>query len=315
VPYQFPATIEFFAYEGEEEGLYGSKHAADAAKAAGRNVAGVLNDDIVGGDQTPGNDNTDRVRAYGQGLSPLLTPEEIKQQLADGFENDSPSRELIRYVKSVADRYVPNFHVVLEYRVDRFRRGSDHEAWLNAGFPYAMTFREWMENSNHQHVAVRTGPDGTEYGDTQKWVNFNYIAQVARVNAVTLAALASSPAIPERVTFQAGQQIGDRITWTPVPGAAGYELLYRGTADSQWSERPIVGQPAAPPAGRAGEPAPTPMLEITIPESGDTYILAVAAVDAQGHESLPRIATVSAAGRGRGGAGGASGAGRGRGAR
>lgn len=300
--YRFPATIEFFAYDGEEEGLIGSAHAAQAAKAAGLDIAGVLNDDIVGGDQTPGNDNTDRIRAYGEGLSPLLPPAEMAQLLRDGLENDSPARELVRYVQMVQEKYLPNFHVVMEYREDRFRRDSDQHSWLNAGFPYAMTFREWNENGNHQHQVVRV-ENGVDYGDLEKWVSMPYLANVARVNAIVLASLASSPQIPELVTFHAGQQIGNTISWTPVPGAAGYVLLYRQTADSEWSERPIEGTPVAPPAeADFGAPPPPPMLSSDIRESGDSYIFGVAAVDAQGHESLPRIATAGAAGgRGRGG--------------
>jgi hypothetical protein len=104
---------------------------------------------------------------------------------------------------------------------------------------------------------------------------------------------------PEKVTFRAGQQIGNVITWTPVKGAAGYVLLYRETAANEWSERPAPANPAPQSAAGSG-----PMFQMDIPESGDNYIFAVAAVDAQGHPSLPRLAVAAGAGQRRGAPGG-----------
>jgi hypothetical protein len=296
--FQFPATIEFLAVEGEEEGLVGSGHAAKTAKAAGQNIAGMLNNDIVGGDQTPGHENRDKVRVFSPGVSANMTPQEISQIAANGWENDSPARELARYASMIAGKYLPGFQVVLEYRQDRFQRGGDHTSFLNEGFA-AVRFSEFNENSNHQHQPVHVDANGVEIGDLGKWISPEFIANVARVNALTLAALASSPQTPERVTFRAGQQVGNVITWTPVKGASSYMLLYRETAASQWSERSAPANPAPASAASSG-----PMYQIEIPESGDNYIFAIAAVDAQGHESLPRLATAApAAGRGRGAGG------------
>jgi hypothetical protein len=195
----------------------------------------------------------------------------------------------------IASKYLPGFQVVLEYRQDRFQRGGDHTSFLNQGCA-AVRFTEFNENSYHQHQPVHTDANGVEIGDLGKWISPDYIANVARVNALTLASLAASPLPPERVSFRSGQQIGNLITWTPVKGAASYMLLYRETAASQWSERPAPANRAPLPAGANG-----PMYQIEIPESGDNYILAIAAVDAQGHESLPRLAIAAPApGRGRG---------------
>jgi len=318
--YKFPATIEFLAVEGEEQGLYGSKHAAETAKAAGQDIPAMLNNDIVGGDQTPGRENRDLLRVFSEGIPPNATPQQLTQIASTGLENDSPSREVARYAASIAETYLPDFHVVIEYRPDRFQRGGDQEPFVTAGYP-AVRFSEFNENSNHQHQAVHE-QNGVEIGDLAKWVSPAYLANVARVNAITLAWLASSPVSPERVTFQAGQQIGTAVTWTAVAGAASYRVLMRPTASSQWTSRlpaPPVPAPArggrpggAPGGGGATTAAPEtppaqaaapPMYQVTIPESGDNYFIAIVAVDRDGHESLPRVAGTAPRGGGRRGGG------------
>ena len=320
--YQFPATIEFLAVEGEEQGLYGSKHAADAAKQAGQNIPAMLNNDIVGGDQTPGHENRDLMRVFSEGIPAKATPQQVAQIAAGSLENDSPSREVARYASSVAAAYLSGFQVVIEYRPDRFQRGGDQESFVSDGFA-AVRFTEFTENSNHQHQAVHE-LNGVEIGDLQKWVSPEYIANVARVNAITLASLASAPPSPERVTFQAGQQVGTAVSWTEVPGATSYRLLMRPTSESQWTIRRAAPAVPAPPraagaGGRSGatdvnstpergqapaDPIPaTPTFQMTIPESGDNYFIAVVAVDRAGHESLPRIAGTAPRGAGRRGGG------------
>ena len=323
--YQFPATIEFLAVEGEEQGLDGSAHAANAAKDAGQNIPAMLNNDIVGGDQTPGHENRDLLRVFSEGIPAKATTQQVTQIASNSLENDSPSREVARYASSLAAAYLPGFQVVLEYRPDRFQRGGDQESFVSAGFA-AVRFTEFNENGNHQHVAVRE-QNGVEYGDVGKWISPEYIANVARVNAITLAWLASAPPSPEHVYFQAGQQVGTNVTWTAAPGAASYRLLLRPTSESQWTMRrpaPAVAAPAraggagggaagvsAPPAGAQPAPASTPTApntptyQITIPESGDNYFFAVVAVDSAGHESLPRLAGTAPRGGARRGGGGA----------
>jgi len=293
--YQFPATIEFMAVEGEEQGLLGSKYEADTDKAKGLDIAAMLNDDMDGGDQTPGYENRNVVRVYSQGVPANATPEELRFIAANAFENDSPSREVARFAAEVAGMYLPHFEVLLEFRPDRFQRGGDHESFVNAGYP-AVRFSEFRENSNHQHVPLSVNAAGVEMGDRGQWISPTYIANEVRVNALTLASLAASPLPPEHVYFQGGQQIGTKVDWSPVAGAAGYRLLLRATASPNWTLRiaaPPV--PAPPPAPRAGAPAPEtpagPMYQITIPQSPDNYIIAVVSVDKDGHESLPRLGT------------------------
>jgi hypothetical protein len=330
-PFTFPATIMFLTVEGEEQNLYGSKYAAETAKADHVDIAAMLNNDIVGGDQTPGRENKDKLRVFSQGVPSKATPQQLTQIAAGALENDSASRQVARYASAVAEQYLPGFQVVLEYRPDRFQRGGDHEPFVDAGFA-AVRFSEFNENSNHQHQQVRE-LNGVEMGDLLKWISPEYIANVARVNALTLAALASSPRPPALVTFQAGQSPnGTAIQWSEVPGAASYRLLTRATSESQWSSRrpaPAVLAPprparaggagagggadaaaaaAEPPAGAAPQPpAPTgPMYQLTVPESGDNYFFAIVSVDKDGHESLPRLAGQAPRGGARrgGGAGG-----------
>lgn len=297
---RFPATIEFLAVEGEEQGLLGSHHAAEEAKAAGQDIAAMLNDDIVGGDQTPGHENRNIVRIYSQGVPALPRPDDpnfnadlqkLREILSNSWENDSPSREVARFASEVAQLYVPGFEALLEYRPDRFQRGGDHSSFVNAGYP-AVRFTEYHENANHQHLPLSVTPEGVELGDRGKWISPSFIANVARVNALTLASLASSPLPPAKVYFRGGQRIGTPVRWSPVEGAASYRILLRPTAQPQWTIRipaPAVAATAEPGMGPL-DPA-APMYQMTIPESPDNFIIAVVAVDKAGHESLPTLGT------------------------
>ncbi len=308
--HHFPATIEFITVEGEEEGLYGSHYEAQKDKQAGLDIAGMLNDDIVGGDQTPGHRNTDVLRVFSQAISPAVSREQLRQIIFNSWEDDSPARELARFASEVAGLYLPGFHVLLEYRPDRFERGGDSASFQAAGYP-AVRFTEYHENANHQHLPVSVTPQGVLLGDRARWVSPTYLANAARVNALTLAALASSPLPPAHVYFRGGQAIGTPIRWTPVPGAVAYRVLLRPTASPQWTIRipapPKFAPPIRLPFMRGPAPAGPPMYGITIPQSPDNYIIAVVSVDKDGNESLPTLATTPPfrrpGGRGRGGRG------------
>ena len=296
----FPATIEFLAVEGEEQGLLGSRHAAEEAKAAGLDIAGMLNDDIVGGDQTPGYENRNIIRIYSEGIPQLPRPDDpnfnadlqkLRQIISNSWENDSPSREVARFASEVANMYLPGFEALLEYRPDRFQRGGDHSSFVRAGYP-AVRFSEYHENSNHQHLPLSVTQEGVEIGDRGKWISPAFIANVARVNALTLASLASSPLPPAKVYFRGGQRIGTPVRWSAVAGAAGYRILLRPTDQPQWTLRiaaPAMAATAEPGMGPL-DPA-EPMYQITIPQSPDNFIIAVVAVDKAGHESMPTLGT------------------------
>ena len=192
---RFPATIVFATVAGEEQGLNGSAHLAKLAKSEGWELAGVLNDDIVGGDTTPGEKLADKslVRVFSENIPATATPEQTKRLLLLGLESDSSSRELARAIVDIDGTYFgkKTLAPVLEMRLDRYLRGGDHSSFNQLGFA-AVRFTEWRENFNHQHQDVRT-ENGIQYGDLIEYDDFPYMANVARLNAAALATLASAP--------------------------------------------------------------------------------------------------------------------------
>ena len=62
---------------------------------------------------------------------------------------------------------------------------------------------------------------GVAYGDVISGVDFPYLAQVTRLNAISLAALASAPAPPPEVRIEGAVSPDTKVSWTPSPGAAG----------------------------------------------------------------------------------------------
>ncbi len=199
--HRFPATIIFLTVAGEEQGLYGSAHFAIMSKAVGWNLEAVLNNDIVGGDRTPGDtgQNPHVVRVFSEGIATSASDEELRRIRSLGGESDSPSRQLARYIAELAQEYFPraDLRPMLVFRHDRYLRGGDHLSFNQQGYA-AVRFTEYRENYNHQHQNVRT-ENGIEYGDLPKFVDYEYTAHVARLNAATLASLASAPAPPGNV--------------------------------------------------------------------------------------------------------------------
>jgi len=268
---KFPATIIFLTVAGEEQGLNGSKHFAQMAKREGWNIEAVLNNDIVGGDRGPQQDAS-VVRVFSEGLPAAATEPEIRRIRALGGESDSTSRELARFVAEVGRTYDAGVKPLLIFRLDRYLRGGDHYSFNQQGFA-AVRMTEYREDYNHQHQNVRT-EGGIEYGDLPKFVDFEYVARVARLNAATLAVLASAPGPPAKVRMLTKELQNDTtLTWEPSPGAAGYEVLWRATSASDWEHVQTFGN-----AARA-----------TLKLSKDNEIFGVGAVDSAGHRSLPVV--------------------------
>lgn len=240
--FKFPATLIFVAVAGEEQGLNGSHHLALRAQKEGWELEAVLNNDIVGGDTTPGDtlQSKQRVRVFSQGILPSSPIEQIRQVLSIGGENETPSRQLAREVLAVDRTYLSTskkpFHAVMELRLDRFLRGGDHRSFSDEGFP-AVRFTEWRENFDHQHQHVRV-ENGKEYGDLLKFNDFNYIAQVARLNIATLATLANSPGMPQQVHVSTSNLDNDTILkWETPKSSSGdvhYQIVWRETAINDW---------------------------------------------------------------------------------
>lgn len=281
---KFPGTIIFLTVPGEEQGLDGSRHFAQMAKEQNWKLDAVLNNDIVGGDKSPGQDiGVVRVfsegiplDAFAEGRTPTVQDARALSAVRNlGAESDSTSRELARYIREAGATYLQKtFQPMLIFRPDRYLRGGDHTSFNQAGFA-AVRFTEYHENYNHQHQTPRT-ENGIEYGDLPKFVDFDYIAHVARLNAATLASLASAPSAPQNVRIETMQlENGTTLKWDASPRAASYEILWRPTTAPDW-----VGVENA---GNA--------TTYTIQRSKDNVIFAVRAVDAQGHRSLAVLPT------------------------
>src|SRR5580698_7217267 len=213
---KFPATIIFLTVAGEEQGLNGSHHFAQMAKEQGWNLEAVLNNDIVGGDKSVEQDHS-VVRVFSEGLPAAATEQEVRRIRGLGGENDSASRQLARYIADVGRSYDVGVRPVLVFRLDRYLRGGDHTSFNQQGFA-AVRFTEFREDFDHQHQNVRT-ENGIEYGDLAKFVDFDYVAHVARLNAATLASLASAPAPPANVhLLTKGLENDSTLTWDASPG-------------------------------------------------------------------------------------------------
>jgi hypothetical protein len=272
---KFPATIVFLTVAGEEQGLNGSKHFAQMAKDQGWGLEAVLNNDIVGGDKSTEQDHS-VVRVFSEGVPAAATEQDIRRIRGLGGESDSGSRELARYIADVGRAYDAGVKPMLVFRLDRFLRGGDHYSFNQQGFA-AVRFTEFREDFHHQHQDLRT-ENGVEYGDLLKFVDYDYVAHVARLNAATLASLAAAPAPPANVHILTKDLENDTtLTWDTSPGglATEYEVLWRATTSPEWDHKQKVGS----------------VTRATMKLSKDNVIFAVRAVDHAGHCSLPVVPT------------------------
>jgi len=284
---KFPSTIVFATVAGEEEGLVGSEHLAKLAKSENWDLEAVLNNDIVGGNTTPGDllQLKDRVRVFSEAVPDTATPQELRRILALGKDNDSPSRELARAIADAARAYFPQvgpqaFSAFLVNRPDRYLRGGDHTSFNHEGFA-AVRFTEWREDYNHQHKNIVRPPAGSGepvQGDLLEFVDFNYTARVARLNAATLATLAFAPGEPQKLAIETKKlENASTLSWEPPVGdeVAHYEVLWRETTAQMWQYAKDVSP------GPSGEP-----VTVTLPISKDNVIFGVRAVDGKGHRGL-----------------------------
>src|SRR2546423_5374503 len=270
---KFPGTIIFLAVPGEEQGLYGSKHFAEYAKSQGWDIEAVLDNDIVGGDKGAEQDRS-MVRVFSEGIPAAASDQDLKRIRGLGGESDSPSRELARYIVEVDRSYETGMIPTMVFRQDRYLRGGDHSSFNQQGFA-AARLTEYREDFHHQHQNIRT-ENGVEYGDLVKFVDFDYVARVARLNAATLGALAAAPAPPANVHLLTKDlENNSTLTWDASPGglATGYEVLWRTTTSPVWEHVQHVGN----------------VTRTTMNISKDNVIFAVRAADKAGHKSLPVV--------------------------
>ncbi|HEX6470288.1 MAG TPA: M28 family metallopeptidase [Streptosporangiaceae bacterium] len=265
-------TVVFAAVAAEEQGLYGSAHMAAQLKAAGADVQAMFSNDIVGAssgwDGTPPDPHT--VRLFVEGVPTTETPAQASLRQSVGGENDGPSRQLGRFVKDVADNDVTGMNVRVIWRRDRYLRGSDHISFLQQGYP-AARFTEPRENFNHEHQDVRV-ENGVRFGDLPEFVDFDYIARVAKVNGAALWSLAQAPGTPKNARIHAAVLTNDTtLTWDrgTEPDLAGYEVVWRETTAADWTHRIDVGD----------------VTTVTIDLSKDNVQFGIRAVDGDGHRS------------------------------
>jgi hypothetical protein len=269
---KFDATIIFMTVPGEEQGLLGSTYFAQQALEKKMNIEGMFTNDIVGGVTSQKNSpHRNRVRVFSEGVPSNETPQEANVRRSVGGENDSSSRQLARFIKEQSDRYLKNFGAWMMYRRDRYLRGGDHIPFLERGFT-AVRITEADEDYTHQHQNVRTD-NGVFYGDTIEYVDFDYVANVARVNLIGLASLASAPAKPKSVGIVTARLTNDTdLKWDANSDAdlAGYEVVWRDTTEPEWTHSKFVGN----------------VTTYTAPAlSKDNYFFGVRAVDKDGNKS------------------------------
>ncbi|HKN52808.1 MAG TPA: M28 family metallopeptidase [Amycolatopsis sp.] len=240
---QFDSTIVFMAVAGEEQGLYGSNFFATQAKAAGKNVAGMFTNDIIGSSTgQAGQRDPFSIRVFAEGLANPALPQEAAWRQFGGGETEAPARQLARFIKDVAENDATRMHVKIIYRRDRLGRGGDHIPFLQQGYP-AVRFTEPNEDYRHQHHDVVV-IDGVQWGDLPQFVDFDYVARAARVNAISLAALANAPAVPTGTLINVvGLRPDTELRWSPNTEAdlAGYEVVMRSTTDLEWEDVIPVG--------------------------------------------------------------------------
>lgn len=270
---KFDATIIFMTVPGEEQGLLGATYFAQQAVENKMNIEAMFTNDIVGGvTSQKKSPNRNTVRVFAEGVPSNETEQQANIRRSVGGENDSAPRQLARFIKEQSDRYLKNFKVWMIYRRDRYQRGGDHIPFVERGFA-AVRFTEPDEDYAHQHQNVRT-ENGIFYGDTVDYVDFEYTANVARVNLIALASLAAAPAKPKNVgMLTPSPPVNDtELKWDANTDAdlAGYEVVWRDTTSPVWTNSLFVGNVRT---------------YVVKGMSKDNYFFGVRAVDKDGNKS------------------------------
>ncbi|MEM5551187.1 M28 family metallopeptidase [Pseudoalteromonas neustonica] len=269
--YKFNGSIVYATLSGEEQGLFGGKILAEYANKQRWQIHGVLNNDMIG-NITGINGVTDNTtaRIFSEGTRVIETKEQAHKRRFTGGEVDSASRNLARYIDTIADRYIPNLDTLLVYRLDRFGRGGHHRPFNDMGYA-AVRVMETNENYNHQHQDLRT-EEGVVYGDTIKGVDFDYTAKLTALNAVSLASMAWAPAPPKAVTISGAVQASTTLKWQKNQDrtTTGYRIYWRYTSEPQWQFSRYVG-----------DVSEATLTNVVI----DNYYFGVATVNKEGLES------------------------------
>ena len=267
---KFPTTIVYAVLSGEEQGLYGGKLLADYARQQGWAVKAVLNNDIVGGSRgADGLVDDTHVRLFSEGPRADATEQTRADARRLGGENDSPARNLSRFIAALSRDVQPDFSVRQVWRADRMGRGGDQLPFLEFGYP-AVRFSVAVEDYDHQHQDLRT-EGGIRYGDTIDQMDFAYLSRVTRLNVAALSALAKAPMPPES-TADAAVKTWTEVTWKPVAGAMAYNVWKRRTDAVEWEAKPTIANTTDTAVKLAGL-------------RGDDWIMGVSALASDGSES------------------------------
>ncbi|PQA92900.1 peptidase M28 [Chryseobacterium shigense] len=271
----FPASVVFVAFSGEEQSLLGSKLLADKAKKENWQIEAVLNNDMIGNPKAgeTGEVNTRTLRVFSEGLPYAELDKKAMNIRNLGLENDSESRQLARYIKEIAEKYVKGLDVKMIYRNDRFLRGGDHSSFVNQGFP-SVRITEYYENYDHQHQDIRE-ENNKQYGDLPEFIDYNYLKKNVAANIAVLASLAKAPSKPERVEMKVKELTNSTtLQWERSKSGIpmGYFILARETDSPVWQKKIFTTERS-----------------IKIPLSKDNSIFAVQAVDKSGNLSVAVI--------------------------
>lgn len=273
--HSFPSTIMFVAFSGEEQGLLGANFMAEKAKNQKWNIEAVLNNDIMGSNNSNETNvmNNTKIRVFSESFSVQDTGRAALTIRSLGLENDGKARQLARYTKEIGERYVDNLEVVMIYRNDRFLRGGDHTPFVQRGFG-AIRFCEMNENYYHQHQDVRV-ENGIQYGDLPEFMDFEYLRKNTCLNLANLANLAKSPSMPQEVKVDTRKLTNfTKLYWKePKSGKVkGYYVMMRETTSATWQKKIFTTEN-----------------KIDLPYSKDNYFFAVQSVGDDGNESLPVV--------------------------
>lgn len=272
-----PVTVKIMFLSGEEHGLLGAQYMAEMAEKEKWNVIAVINNDMIGNSNaSETNTHTNSmVRVFSENIPAVENEENKRIRLFNSSENDSPSRQLARYIKETGERYVDNMEVKLIYRNDRFGRGGDHTPFSRKGYS-AVRICEMHENYDRTHQDIYE-KDGIRYGDEIWAIDFEYVRKNTSVNLSSILNMALAPAPPENVSLDiTGLTNYSKISWDPPSqgkNPAAYYVLIRETDQSQWQKKILVYG-----------------TYIKLPYSKDNYFFAVQSIDEKGHESLPVFA-------------------------
>lgn len=239
-------TMVFCAFSGEEQGLLGSTALANRAKTEGWKVDAMFNSDIIGSSKNlAGQSDPHHIRLFS---------EELPRGARDAEGEILPhheSRELARLIEFATRDKIRGFSTKLVFRADRFGRGGDHSPFNRLGFN-AIRFCEPHEEYAHQHTDQ----------DLPKFMDFGFLANVARVNLLAAISLANASAPPTRVRVSRRQGQDTHLTWEG-PVDQEYIVYWRDTTSPVWEHTKRVG----------------PMLEATFPGiSKDENVFAVGAI-------------------------------------